>query len=379
MRQERFREEGQALLELSIFGSILLMLLGVLLQYGLRFNYQQQLDQETFRKAMAQARWSRGEGHPTSVDYMVIRDEHIPDPSSPWGVGQMSALQAYVPSIKATYELDQESISADTPNEYPQLIIDINGREMSFSTSAWHYQTEIDANMIDRYNQLFGYIEGCKRLEEGSTTVCRQRDGWKQLEERNDVFSVAYTCVETVIDYYSGVPDCIRGAASLVRFMDPNAGQIVPYDNARLTCQDIFDRDKCEEMHCEDIKDDDKKRDCIRTCGKTIKIPWYCEGGVLQDGEWQFPVIDAMFDGTAQSMGLQPQNSREIFMDNRLEKTEDSEGIRTVDTLRWHERTSRSVIYHDTAQPGISPNTINEMTIETTSGQNEEKRASTSW
>ena len=43
---------GQALIEFAIVGSIALMALAFLIQIGLRMNYQQEMDQQTFRRAM---------------------------------------------------------------------------------------------------------------------------------------------------------------------------------------------------------------------------------------------------------------------------------------------------------------------------------------
>ena len=58
---------GQALVELAIFGSLGLMALTFLIQMGLRLNYQQELQQQTFRRALLMAK-CEGDGFKPLVE-----------------------------------------------------------------------------------------------------------------------------------------------------------------------------------------------------------------------------------------------------------------------------------------------------------------------
>ena len=60
-------KKGQAILELAIFGAILIMLLGALINYGLRYNYQQLAMQRAFRKALGTSATSSVANMPVSV------------------------------------------------------------------------------------------------------------------------------------------------------------------------------------------------------------------------------------------------------------------------------------------------------------------------
>ncbi|MCM8790020.1 MAG: pilus assembly protein, partial [Candidatus Omnitrophica bacterium] len=72
------KESGQALLELSILGSLFLVFLAALISYGLKFNYQQHVMQRTFRKALY---YSNHKKHDKgNVNYLSIEDRHVPDP-----------------------------------------------------------------------------------------------------------------------------------------------------------------------------------------------------------------------------------------------------------------------------------------------------------
>jgi hypothetical protein len=79
---------GQALIELAVFGSIFLMIVGAMLTYGLRYNFMQQANQLAYRRAMKIAS-DEGRG---SGSYMLITDKHIPDPVDPFGVGSVSPI-----------------------------------------------------------------------------------------------------------------------------------------------------------------------------------------------------------------------------------------------------------------------------------------------
>lgn len=78
MRSEPKR--GQALIEFAIIGSLALLALAFLIQIGLRVNYQQEMDQQTFRRAMKIAQ-SEGSIESASINYNQFRDRQLPDPS----------------------------------------------------------------------------------------------------------------------------------------------------------------------------------------------------------------------------------------------------------------------------------------------------------
>jgi len=83
---------GQALLEFAIFGAMLLFCLSLLLQYGLRVNYQEYLQMTTFRRALSLA-LNRSHNNSTNmysptVNFTVFHDKSIPNPQDRFGVQQ---------------------------------------------------------------------------------------------------------------------------------------------------------------------------------------------------------------------------------------------------------------------------------------------------
>lgn len=77
-------ERGQALLELAIFGSMIILILGAMLNYGLNAEYTQRAMMESFRQAEAAP----------NTSYLLVQDRHIPNPSHPYAVGALVPVTA---------------------------------------------------------------------------------------------------------------------------------------------------------------------------------------------------------------------------------------------------------------------------------------------
>ena len=82
---------GQAMLELAVFGSLMLMVLGALVNYGLNADASQRAMMGSFRQALSDAARTHDPNDPTpmSVSRLLIHDQHFPDPSNPFAVGSM--------------------------------------------------------------------------------------------------------------------------------------------------------------------------------------------------------------------------------------------------------------------------------------------------
>src|SRR3989338_5082023 len=88
---QRNHRNGQALVELAVFGSILLAALGFLLRVGMKMNYDQEIRMATFRRALAAAHADNGTDQDAmAVLYYYMSDRQMPDP----GDGMMSLPRA---------------------------------------------------------------------------------------------------------------------------------------------------------------------------------------------------------------------------------------------------------------------------------------------
>lgn len=120
---------GQALLELAIFGSILILVLGVLIQYGMNADMTQRVSMTAFRRAL-------GLAGPRGVSVSVVRDYHIPSPSSPSGIGSVYAAAGSGPAIVRDFKLEAGSGSG-------QMSVDINGNVRQYTVGGGACEGEI--------------------------------------------------------------------------------------------------------------------------------------------------------------------------------------------------------------------------------------------
>jgi hypothetical protein len=119
--------KAQSLLEVAIFGSIIIMLLGVLVSYGLRYNFQQQAMQQAFRKSLADAVvQQKSLAIPNtmapSISNVIVKDRHIPNPSDTFGVGSVNPFVGSAGSVTINYKLSE---TPDKESELPRIAVNI--------------------------------------------------------------------------------------------------------------------------------------------------------------------------------------------------------------------------------------------------------------
>lgn len=346
---------GQAILELAIFGSLFIMLLGVLINYGLRYNFQQKVIQQAFRQALASAAQSTEDGTPISTSHQVVRDVRIPDSSQPFSIGSLIPVSASA-SVVRNYKMQE---TADGVDEYPSLIMDIKGDDSpyyggvlypalpSYTTAGYAYFLPLASQIMEEAMKKFKEIYGNGAVDEapGTTVV--------YCEVCYELSAYGYTC-GTDIPLYdclsgTGLNPCGSGAyycpdtydktipgASSVRVMSPLASQIVDYDSAVSLCRKIVDPEVCEAdcLKGREWENNDANTiaDCENICAQSIQIPELCGGGEwiagvgLQNNtgayetnttnhQWTFDPLETLFafanEGPKQ-MGLQADYSQQV-------------------------------------------------------------------
>ncbi len=135
----RSGQAGQAAIELAIFGSLILLALGVFVRYGLSANYSQKLKMDAYGRARAEMN-SEAE----STIYVVLRDKPIPNPANPFGIASRDSVFFASESVGRlsgvfdTPEYPSESELLTDP-VLPRLIYDINGIAYKFTTAAFKF------------------------------------------------------------------------------------------------------------------------------------------------------------------------------------------------------------------------------------------------
>ena len=331
------RRQGQALLELAVFGSLMLMVLGAVVNYGLNADANQRAMMLSFRQALSSAATANSQNTPTSSSHLVLHDQHFPDPSNPFAIGSMIPASASSGGINRSNMLGR--VFPDTADELPRISFDVSGlapgnvvrcgAASSGCTAAGLRADDVPTDSIVRYREVFGNICDC---DDQNSTLC------------------------------TGHPMCAGQRASgqhRLLIVDSCDGEILNYDGcvrqARLIAEPAFCQRECERGGGED---------CAGICAKPMNVPWYAQDGKYDDTahRWIFKALDRVFlDIPGKSLGIQVGAVKGVALDSALMrgeigKDEDPNhqgqpstqrpAIATHTAVDWTEFTQRTLIYH---------------------------------
>jgi len=383
---------GQALLELAIFGAIIIMLIGILLNYGLRNNFQQRLQQQTFRKALGATGELEQNDKPSGISYLQVEDNHVVNPSDTWGLGTVYPFQAQASVNKSS----QSYKVAGNPKELPVTRINIQGNQMwpenteGFTTAGFRAEYGVNTDNIEKYKQIFGETLRACSLEGGCDPNNDIGSGWVKLSDS----SARKTCIETILDPNNN-PVCKDNKERYeeIRLIDPAMGQIVDYDSIISQCRQIINvnycKSECERAKQKDVNDvipDDQETDCNEVCNYAMNPPnqnsnvydpakggaWYCRGYTPVNAtadinqQYDFPEIRSIFAFTPvkrKAMGVQPENTQEVINRSSLTKTESAGGITTNDNVNYTIITKRKIRYRQSGTDNYTQEMTNENAV----------------
>lgn len=378
--------------------------MGSLISYSLRYNQQQDISQEAFRRALEVVSDTASDGdsgeyvkHP-SANYMIIEDKHIPDPLNPFAMGSVSPIMA---SASVTRDWAMQ-LTPNNNDELPHTRIRINGQEINCkaieddgngcTTAGWREENdvEITETTIDKYIEIFGNtVEGCKGIDGNDDCV----SGWTNIYDFDDDGDrsidgdIAQSCSdeETVVNSETGEKEIICNKYSIrkIRFIDGSAGEIMNYESSAQQCRQLVDKEicisECNRGRSPDL-DEDNSTSCESLCAEKFNSPnqeqtnydpdkggaWYCANYYKdEDNKYVFPVLDAVFsvknsDGStsAKEMGLLSSYTQSLGgSGNSLKKTEDKSKIITTTTYGWKSTITRKMRY-------VDPNKTQKLTID---------------
>ena len=119
--------QGQAFVEFAVIGSLALVALAFLIQMGLRANFQQQMEQDTFRLAMRVAQ-SEGDVESQSIQYSYFRNSQIPNPTDAFGISPRTMTQS---SASVTWG-EWLGYLANDRDSQPRIIVHMDNSETEF-------------------------------------------------------------------------------------------------------------------------------------------------------------------------------------------------------------------------------------------------------
>ena len=330
-------KKAQALLELMVFGSIIIGLLGVLISYGLRYNYQQREYQRSFRKALVA---SRDPNYP--VSFVTVKDTHIPATGSQFGMGTVTPIMSTA-GVTRDYELQKSGLpdnlndEAHTPNIndtsfLPRMIIEINGQRHTYYTAGYRLAYDVSEKLDKKYNMIYGgsaihkYARACVKRDDQPYS-----GGWTYLDQ--DTFQ-----------WEDEDEDCQEWKYHML-IIDSSEGQIMDYNTASRQCRMLTNQADCVTMcQREYMLDRDNIGKCGEKCAEPTpanQIPWYCQGNKLNS-------LFKMGEGVTKpkDMGLQQDYVQDTnTYGNVSVKQESPAAISTKDTIDWRVTTNRAISY----------------------------------
>lgn len=343
---------GQALIELAIFGSMMIVVMGALINFGMNADLEQQTAMRAARDAMFSGARARLNRVPDSENYIHLQEGFVPDPTNPFALGQAISASGMASSPTRSSRI---GVVPRHEDELPRTIYMINGQP-------------INCPSVERINGLPQHAAPGMRVQGCTTSGFRDVfNVWGFMEEEGpDGHPVYVNNPETVrpIDKYDlifgiGNMDALNVVCNAagncrrnLRIIDPNEGEIVSRDQAVYYCRQILDRPACESqclLSKKDPTDIDVVNKCRNICHQTIATPEYCDAG--NGPSYLNTTFAQLFPNALDSdMGFQGGSTTSVSLkDTTLFKQEAAGGTRTIAAIhRWIDGvTGRSFVLRD--------------------------------
>lgn len=281
-------KKAQAITELAIFGSIILFLLSIVLTYGLRSNYQQQVTQHAFRRAMAAS-----VGYNGACPYTLTHDRHIPSPLDPHGIGSVAGMTA-------TYAITRSNLlmmKPDSQSEIPKMTFGFSRGMIMLPANEHRFET---ARFYDFY------WEPCNRYA---------------VKHLHLVFGAMNVWTE-------GRPD------NSARVVDPCSGDILAFEKCDNECRMFTDFGYCV-AQCQERSWSGAS--CSMICGSGLEAPDYC--GDLAG------LFTNILPQHERVMGVQPDTVQTSTPSTTMVKTETPGRISTTDTPGSQDVITRRIVF----------------------------------
>ena len=378
-------EKGQALVELAVFGMFLIMILGVLINYGMRYNLQQEASMIAFRRALKIASDpNRGSGA-----YMISHERSIPEATDMFGIGSKMPITA---SASVTRDYKMHAQTADV-SSLSGIVMDIQTkREGDYQTwirrmpksAGFRVEYGVIADNLPKYQLIYGSIVAKKGIVTGATgsesgglppPPAGHPSSWEWVSvNSNDVERI---CIAShMVPIYAGygdavgqTPVCDQMAISALRILDSCVGEMIDYGSCYTQSRMMVDVDYCtSECNRQD------GADCATKCAlktlppnQTDKIYKEANGGgawyasnytyascVTLNGTYDtcytFPILkDGLFAFTGgapkmKSMGMQSDSTSDITRSEYFTRDETDSGITTMESMTAQDTTHKSLI-----------------------------------
>ena len=333
------RRKGQALMEFAVFGSIILIILGALISYGLKYNYQQDAQMKAYRRALKIA----SDQSRASVSYVIMADKHVPDPADTFAVGSPTAIVTSA-SVTRTNQLDAQASDAEgLPTSVMAVQTSQANGDLAWAppivlkNAGFRIETNVPEGAMDKYKFIFP-----------NTTAMSTSGTWVTTSDKN----VAKT--GTTINE--------------IRIEDACIGQMIDHDSCAAQAMYLVDVNACI-TQCRRTTNNDTDTsvtcNCACICNEQTHAPnqadgnynsanggaWYAANYVRNGADYTFPALENLFAFAGlgpKTMGTQSSNSvAQIERASSVHKIETTTNIMTDESASWSDRTPKQIVTNE--------------------------------
>ena len=152
-RAKTERCSGQAVTEMAIFGSLVIMVFGIWLSYAQTFTEQQTLQQQAFRMALRRA-YRANDEQGGFISYNIIKNYRTPNLSGGFRQGNRESASAGStvlwavsnPESYAYYQINEDLVGSETDDDGFKMLDrvekDVDGEDVNTPVEIWNVETE---------------------------------------------------------------------------------------------------------------------------------------------------------------------------------------------------------------------------------------------
>ena len=144
---------GQAVTEMAIFGSLVIMVFGIWLSYAQTFTEQQTIQQQAFRMALRRA-YRANDTQGGFISYNIIKNHRTPNLSGGLNQGNRESVSAGStvlwavsnPESYSYYQINNDLIGSETDGDGYTMLKrvekDVEGEDVDTPVEVWNTETE---------------------------------------------------------------------------------------------------------------------------------------------------------------------------------------------------------------------------------------------
>jgi len=354
------------MLELSIFGSLMLLLLGLIVNYGLQADYNQAAGMRALRGAAAITRLLDTDGNPIGRGtFVTLADRQIPDPLHPLAVGGPVTVTDSA-SILGDHLLDT---SVSNRTELPRLFLTVQGQRVNCQHDANRYGPGclISGLRVER-NVLRQKDDPMDDEDEGVVAKYREIYGGPSVLDCYDPRDPDEDGITVGEEIRADWPDlCFPAPADTtvethIIVIDQCEGEIMDFIPCVAQSRQLVDEEVCG-ISCRRGQPAESDVDCTALCQKLMNPPnqtdpvydpdrggpWYAANYTETDSSnntYDFPALTVLFTGT-RGYGLQPSavevSEQDLSLDTATRPNPGGQIQNRREIGLWHDTVTRNM------------------------------------